>query len=168
MPDWEIVPNFNPMTPAALFRERQVRWTTLPGAAVSPRSWMHCCEETAVCRFGVVLFMGAWRAVKFTNISMRQLPRTAKNVTLAFWVMSGLGLSFGEGFLSYGNMGCLSGEGSFFPGLWSRCLVRWSALLFIHRTMGPIFLNSKSAIRGTMASLDKLLTIWPPRRVPRE
>ena len=59
VPDWEIVPNFNPMAPAALFREREICWTTLPGAAVSPRSRMHCCEETAVCRFGVVLFMGA-------------------------------------------------------------------------------------------------------------
>ena len=34
VPDWEIVSNFNPMAAAALFREREIRWTTLPGAAV--------------------------------------------------------------------------------------------------------------------------------------
>ena len=34
VPDWEIVPNFNPMAAAALFREWVVRWITLPGNAV--------------------------------------------------------------------------------------------------------------------------------------
>ena len=88
----------------------------------------------------MTLGLSLW--VELTDILMRQLPRTATNVSLAFWVMSGLGLSFGKGLLRYGNMGCLSGHGSFFLGLWSQCHARWSTSLFIHRTMGPIFPNS--------------------------
>ena len=56
VPDWEIVSNLNPMVAAALFHEREVRWTTLPEAAV--RASMLCCGKTAICRFKVALFMG--------------------------------------------------------------------------------------------------------------
>ena len=43
VPDWEIVSNFNPMAAAALFREREIRWTTLPGAAVRASVPDHEC-----------------------------------------------------------------------------------------------------------------------------
>ena len=43
VPDWEIVPNSNQMAAAASFRERVVRWTTLPGTAVRASVPDHEC-----------------------------------------------------------------------------------------------------------------------------
>ena len=127
------------MAAAALFREREVRLTTLPGAAVmNALLWRHRRMPLRSRSLYEYVTPGLALWVEFTDISMRRLPRTATNVSLAFWVISSLGLSFGKGLLRYGNVGCLSGEGSFFSGLWSQCRARWSASLFIHRTMVPI------------------------------
>lgn len=41
--DWEIVSNSDPMVAAALFHERDVRWITLPGAAVRASVRGHEC-----------------------------------------------------------------------------------------------------------------------------
>ena len=79
------------MVAAALFGEREVRLTTLPGAAVRASVSDHECIVVKEMLYAAsesfslrVRDPRSFIWVEFTDISTRRLPRTATNVSLAF------------------------------------------------------------------------------------
>ena len=77
VPDWEIVPDFDLVAAVALFREREVRWITLPGTAVRASVPGHECifekkpphAASDSSFYGYVTLSVSSRA-KFTDTSM--------------------------------------------------------------------------------------------------